>query len=439
MTLDTVFADLVLSSTDFQEAMPALYDTYRNQRNPYCSYIEFSNGHHEYSHYQTRDWPTELQRKANDGSIYQLIVKPNHKIAGVHQGISFDQTESTLPIDTYFSLYSSIFSTDYPDDDKNQLLIPGLRYIGNNYIIFEMPPTKKVIDYKEAYREEEASCDQEFFIPIPWQIYIAVFDPNTMRLLSVQMYFANTPLTSFEQTVYLPPILNFYSSGLLCRPFFETIEDIEKYPRNITGIFASAYDWVWNSGYNFDIVEPISEFICSANFNNFLNLIPDTEENKAIKYNLKRVTYPSNRLPTSCVSSFFRLWEQLDLYQVTNLEWISFSVDCDFFNGVDYESYDQELFQEFINDNDYTLVDDYDDDHDPDDGEYITSEDVLSHSNYRRLLHAKRISLNRNLLDALRVSERFMSSNRISTQAFENTSSFRTFIKNILSKIPCIV
>ena len=439
MIVDTVFSDLVLSSIDFQEAMPVMYSTYYTQRSSYCSYIEFSNGHHEYTHYQTRDWPKELQHKAHDGSIYKQIIKPHHKIAGIHQGISFGQSETTLPIDSYFNLYSSIFSTSYPDDDKNQLLIPGLRYIGNNYIIFEMPPTKKVIDYKEAYREEESSLDQEFYIPVPWQIYIAVFDPDSMRLLSVQMYFTNTPLTSFDQTIYLPPILNFYSSGLLCRPFFETIEDIEKYPRNITGIFASAYDWVWNSGYNFDIVEPISEFICSSKFQKFLDLVPDTEQNNLLKHTLKKVIYPGNRLSPIYVRTFFQLWQQLDLYQVTSLEWTSFSVDSDFFNGVDYESYDQELFESFINDNGYTLVEDYDDDYNPDEGDYITPEDVLSNDTYRRLLHAKRIIGDRTVLDALNVSQRFMASHRIFVQGFENNSSFKTFIKNILSKIPCIV
>jgi hypothetical protein len=170
-----------------------------------------------------------------------------------------------------------------------------------------------------------------------------------------------------------------------------------------------------------------------------LDLIPDTEQNNLLKYTLKKVTYPGNRLSPIYVRSFFQLWQQLDLYQVTSLEWTSFSVDSDFFNGVDYESYDQELFESFINNNGYTLVEDYDDDHDPDEGDYITPEDVLSSDTYRRLLHAKRIVGDRSVLDALNVSQRFMASHRIFVQGFENNSSFKTFIKNILSKIPCIV
>jgi hypothetical protein len=54
-------------------------------------------------------------------------------------------------------------------------------------------------------------------------------------------------------------------------------------------------------------------------------------------------------------------------------------------------------------------------------------------------LHAKRIVGDRSVLDALNVSQRFMASHRIFVQGFENNSSFKTFIKNILSKIPCIV
>jgi len=437
VTLDTVFSDLILSSPEFQKAMPEMYRTYYNQRGPRCSYIEFSNGHYEYNSQQTRSWPPLIKHKADEQLIFNQAINPTQKISGVHQGIDFGQ--KTLPIDTYFSTYTSLFCKNTLDQKELELLIPGLRFIGNNYIIFEMPPTQKVIDYKEAYREDDSALDRQFYIPIPWQIYIAIYDPATMRLLSVQMYFTNTPLTSFDQTIYLPPILNFYASGALCRPFFETIEDIEKYPQNITGIFASAYDWVWNSGYNFDIVEPISEFICSSKFDDFLNLIPDTEENILLKYNLKKVIFSSNRLSPLHVRSFFLLWQQLSLYEVTNLKWTSFSIDTDFFNGVSSENYDQELFENFLTVHNLILVDEYDEDHDPDEDNYIVYDDVLQNYTYRRSLHNKIVSVERNLLDALRVSERFMSSNRISKQIFENTISFRLLMNNILSKIPCMV
>ena len=437
MTVDTVFSDLILSSPEFQKAMPEMYKTHYNQRGSRCSYIEFSNGHYEYNSQQIRSWPDLIKHKADEQSISNQAINPVQTISGVHQGIDFSQ--KTLTIDTYFSIYTSLFSKNTPDQKELELLIPGLRFIGNNYIIFEMPPTQKVIDYKEAYREDDSPLDRQCYIPIPWQIYIAIYDPATMRLLSVQMYFTNTPLTSFNQTIYLPPILNFYASGALCRPFFETIEDIEKYPQNITGIFASAYDWVWNSGYNFDIVEPISEFICSSKFDDFLNLIPDTEENIFLKNNLKKVTFSSNRLSPLYVRSFFLLWQQLSLYEVTNLKWTSFSIDTDFFNGVSSENYDQELFENFLTVHNIILVDEYDEYHDPDEDNYIVYDDVLQNYTYRRSLHNKTVSTERNLLDALKVSERFMSSNRISKQIFENTISFRLLMNNILSKIPCMV
>jgi hypothetical protein len=436
---NTVFQKL-LESSHFQDAMPRMYRNFKSTMvfsDSNKNFVEFSNGFHEYTSHQTRSWPVELRTQAGQDSIYKEPVNHHHSISGSNLAIPFNVNESKLSQEDYYSIYSSIFYTEPPAESENDLLIPGLRYLSNNYLIFEMPPTHKVINYKEAYREDDSSREKEFFIPIPWQVYIAVFDPDTMRLLSVQMYFSNSPLTSFNQNIYLPPILNFYSSGMLCRPFFETIEDIEKYPKNITGVFASAYDWIWNSGYNFDIVEPISEFICSPRFKGFLDLIPDTPDNQFIKHTLRSVVGPSNHLGPTYVHHFFKLWQQLDLFQVTNLQWTPFCVEADFF-GSSSTVYDEQIFNDFLNNNSFVLTEYYDDESDPDDG-YITEEDALNHSEYRAAIRAKVAMHDTTLLDALKVSERFMVLNKIVTQNFSNSSSFRSFINKIFSKISSFV
>lgn len=438
MTSANILPRLVLSS-EFQKAMPEFYNYFCNSPTSLISYVEFFNSHYEYTPYQSREWTQEVRYEAAQMGIYSAPINSQYSISGMHQGISFSQPQGALPANIYCDIYTSIFSNTSSKEDENyDLLIPGLRYIGKNYLIFEMPPTQKVVNYKEAYREDSSVTNHEFYIPVPWQVYIAIFDPDTMRLLSVQMYFSNTPLTSFEQQLYLSPMLNFYSSGMLCRPFFETIEDIEKYPKNITGVFASAYDWVWNSGYNFDIVEPIAEFICSPQFDYFTTLLPDTSQNKILIDALKRVKTPSNRLPPVYVHTFFSLWQQLSLYQVTTLQWTPFSIYSDFFNTPDNEYYDTESFENFLNEYGFTLVEEYDEDHDPDD-DYITAEDVLHHPDYRRQVRKKLYSSETTLLDALKVSERFMSDHRISISSFKNSFSFRSFMNKILSKLPCFV
>jgi hypothetical protein len=436
---NTVFQKL-LESPHFQDAMPRMYRNFKSTMvfsDSNKNFVEFSNGFHEYSTHQTRSWPVELRNQAAQDSIYKEPINHQHSISGSNLAIPFSVNEFKLSQEDYYSIYSSIFYTEPPAESENDLLIPGLRYLSGNYLIFEMPPTHKVINYKEAYREDDSSREKEFFIPIPWQVYVAVFDPDTMRLLSVQMYFSNSPLTSFNQNIYLPPILNFYSSGMLCRPFFETIEDIEKYPKNITGVFASAYDWIWNSGYNFDIVEPISEFICSPRFKGFLDLIPDTPDNQFIKHTLRSVVGPNNHLGPTYVHHFFKLWQQLDLYQVTNLQWTPFCVEADFF-GSSSTVYDEQIFNDFLDNNSFVLTEYYDEEADPDDG-YITEEDVLNHSEYRAAIRAKVAMRDTTLLDALKVSERFMVLNKIVTQNFNNSSSFRSFINKIFSKISSFV
>ena len=47
------------------------------------------------------------------------------------------------------------------------------------------------------------------------------------------------------------------------------MEDIEKYPKDLSGIIASAYDWIWNSGFNFDITESISFFLHTKKYEQF--------------------------------------------------------------------------------------------------------------------------------------------------------------------------
>ena len=47
------------------------------------------------------------------------------------------------------------------------------------------------------------------------------------------------------------------------------MEDIEKYPKDLSGVMASAYDWIWNSGFNFDITEGISFFLHTNKYEQF--------------------------------------------------------------------------------------------------------------------------------------------------------------------------
>jgi hypothetical protein len=150
---------------------------------------------------------------------------------------------------------------------SNNLIPPGFKYIYKNHIVYERPPTHKLIHCYAAYLDQIESTTKlhSYYIPIPWQLYIAEFDDSTNRVTNVRMYFMNSPLLSEDQILYLPPIPNFYVNSALCRPFFSSLEDIEKYTPDISGIIHASYDWVWSSNFNLDLTETISSIYTQNN------------------------------------------------------------------------------------------------------------------------------------------------------------------------------
>jgi hypothetical protein len=293
-----------------------------------------------------------------------------------------------ISLQNYIDIISSM-SSIYSESAQNSasLILPGIRYISDSILIFERPPTMKPYSYKPTYRESvsDESKSEEFFLPLPWQVYICCYDKNDMRLISVKMLYANSSLSSFDDNVYAPALLNFYSNGTLCRPFFESMEDIDKYPKNYTGIMASAYDWVWNSGTNFDITENISEFLRSKLYTQFEKYCSEDSDAKAY-YNLLLNNSIQNN-PTSLhyrlVKSFFYCLQQVPLEEISFIEWSNPSTE-DFFYMENSMSLSQ-LLHRFIVENDlFVHEDNFDyEEHDEDcPEECIYTEDVSSMSGY---------------------------------------------------------
>ncbi len=272
----------------------------------------------------------------------------------------------------YADLIDTIFSSNLQvgSEDLN-IILPGIRYLSETLLIFERPPTMKPYSYKASYRESanDSSPSEEFFIPIPWQVYVCSFNPSTMRLVSVKMFFTKSSLSSFENQVYAPALLNFYSNGMLCRPFFESMEDIDKYTLNYSGIMASAYDWVWNSGTNFDITENISQFLRSKLFTQFEKYLTSDPDVKSAYNLLQNNAINSN--PTSLhpklVKSFFVCYSQVPIEDVCTIDFTNPSTE-DFYyleNNNSIQYLNERFIEEnclFIHENNF----DNDYDHDED-------------------------------------------------------------------------
>lgn len=170
---------------------------------------------------------------------------------------------------------------------ESGLLPPGLRFSIPGFLIFERPPTHKLVKYIDYSVDEISTANHEGYsfdrdddegypssvsssdlvenvyeIPVPWQIYFVQYSTNPSskyRTTYVKMLFSNTPLRGPETQLYMPYVNNFYADGTLCNPMFEDYEEISRYPQNIEGVIASAYDWVWNTGFNADLHECVTQ------------------------------------------------------------------------------------------------------------------------------------------------------------------------------------
>ena len=168
-----------------------------------------------------------------------------------------EQSKDVSPISFLSSLVLPALNiSDFSNDTG--LLPPGVKSIGKNYVVYERPPAVKNIFYIPSRVDEIESVSNPyiFSVPIPWQIYIAFFTDD-YYCSDVYMYFSNTQLQSLDHPISMPALPNFYINGHLCRPKFASFEDIDMYTKDISGVVASSYDWVWNNGTNNDLTEPL--------------------------------------------------------------------------------------------------------------------------------------------------------------------------------------
>jgi hypothetical protein len=198
----------------------------------------------------------------------------------------------------------------------SDIVPPAIKYHSNGIVVFERPPSYQVVQYAP---QNVSSLNDDtpvyiYRIPVPWQLYVMTYDPNKYFCNSVRMYFMKSSLNSSEQNVYMPPIPNFFTNGLLCRPMFDDMKDIDGYSKNLSGVIASAYDWIWNTGFNHDLTENFYHVIKQKKpielTISYLNLGP----------NINTHGYYRGMTPTH-VQSILGDWESLDLNNILDLDW----------------------------------------------------------------------------------------------------------------------
>jgi len=251
-------------------------------------------------------------------------------------GVAEFSSESIL-LDHLSEFLSPFVSLKSSIDIDSGLLPPGVRYVGKNYVVFERPPTFQNVFYiparVEEMREEydEGDEDEENYsyadydvegnqityrLPIPWQLYVATFD-TAYLCASVHMFFMNTSLFSTDQTLWAPTIPNFFANGLLCRPMFDSMYEIDRYEKSIKGVIETAYDWVWNNGTNNDLNETLVQLCIQQPEHPIIKAIP--EDRKRLFAN--NYVFNSHYFESDRVCTFLNAWESLTIPDILTHPW----------------------------------------------------------------------------------------------------------------------
>ena len=239
-----------------------------------------------------------------------------------------DNYDNSSTISGYPLISELISKTLLNSNVDSGLLPPGVRHISPGIVIFERPPSMQLIQYinnsvdeisaegEEYYDDEndEYKCTElesvsSYYIPVPWQLYVASYSTSPGSeyfLTSVKMFFMNGPYNHSGINLYSPYIPNFYGNGTLCNPMLDSFDDLNRYQKNIAGVIESSYDWIWNTGFNADLYECISQ-TCYQKPNDFI----------AQNFPKKNVNFYSNRV----VDNFYTAISELSLDDVTNMKW----------------------------------------------------------------------------------------------------------------------
>jgi hypothetical protein len=225
------------------------------------------------------------------------------------------------------SFYPQFLDNTFDTNIPSGLIQPGLRAIYPGIVIFERPPSMQMVQYvamnMDGINEHEEEYEEypdvyRYYIPVPWQVYVASYSlyNNNPVLNSVKMFFAKEPLTHKNVELYLPYIPNFFTNGTLCAPHFDDSDEIYRYPADISGIIASAYDWVWNTGFNQDLIDgPMTNINYSYTGNN--PVVKHIRQNPSI----------------DLVTSFYKKISEYTPQDVVSFDWVPPSYTTYFDSG----------------------------------------------------------------------------------------------------------
>lgn len=154
-------------------------------------------------------------------------------------------------------------------------------------VLFERPPRRITITYTpntvHEINDGDAQAPITLSLPLPWTIYAAIFDRD-YHVRNLKLYASNAQITSMDQYLSYLPLPNLYEDCRFCLPEYdggydeddefccEANEDgddcdceLQDDPHdihvpqtpNLAGAIMSAYQKVWSSNFNHDLVETV--------------------------------------------------------------------------------------------------------------------------------------------------------------------------------------
>lgn len=209
-----------------------------------------------------------------------------------------DESVVHLPEVDLNDFLQNLFKFDQRKADSKQLLPPAVRWISpdRRIVVFERPPMMQYIEYYLVARDEihEESELSGHLIPIPWTVYFVFFDAS-YNPVRINTYARNAPIHSMDDKLNLLPLFNFYLNAQLCNPIHEIYE--YQHPTIADGI-NTAYNMVWNSGWNLDLYDAVNTGISAGTPVSYKE---GGGYNKYVKY--------------------FNAWSKLDIYDILDVSW----------------------------------------------------------------------------------------------------------------------
>lgn len=203
------------------------------------------------------------------------------------------------------------------------IITPGILYYDDDVIVFEKPPAYKNIFLIPSMVSDidSDSTESVYRLPIPWQVYICTYskypseDGLHFSLNDVYMYFTDHAVSSYDQNLYMAPLTNLYTNGLLCNPMIDSMEEINRYDNDISGMVNQAYDWVWNTGHNVDLTESV--------YYGYMQLLVSEKQNilSPHKSQITDKFFNTYYLPSDKIIKFYQFWEQCTLEDIQKFSW----------------------------------------------------------------------------------------------------------------------